>query len=150
MINTFQTYMYSLIYWCFSKVTHLKIAKRVKMTSFTLPFSLLIEWKTKRMKYWKVLKTIKSKAFIFYNFWWTFLACVFTLDWYRLWYVQTLQLYRVCSPEWNIFMCCFRLLFWIDLLHSLQLLFSLFWWTFLTCEDKLHFVVAWYSHISHW
>ena len=85
----------------------------------------------------------KHTSNIYFDFWWTFVTCVLNAPWCKLWYVQTLQLYRVCSPEWNFFMWIFRLLFCIDLLHSLHLIFSLFWWTFLTCVDKLCLYGAW-------
>ena len=88
-------------------------------------------------------KDLIKVTFIFYNFWWTFLTWPFTAYWCILWYVQRLQLNRVCSPEWNIFMCLFRYIFWIDLLHSLHLIFSLFSWTFFTCLDKRSLFAAW-------
>ena len=88
-----------------------------------------------RLLFW--IDLLHSLQLIFSLFWWTFLTCLFIFDWLLLWYEQTLQLYRICSTEWYCFMCLFRLFFWIDLLHSLQIIFSLFWWTFLTCLDKL-------------
>ena len=85
---------------------------------------------------------LSYKIYVFYNFWWTFLTCLITLSWCILWNVQTLQLYKVCSTEWS-FMCLFRWFFWSNLLHSVQWIFALFWWTFLTCVDKLPFCIAW-------
>ena len=53
-------------------------------------------------------KDLIKVTFIFYNFWWTFLTCLFNAPWCILWNMQTLQLYIVWSPEWNIFMWNFR------------------------------------------
>ena len=84
----------------------------------------------------------KSHIIIF--FWCTFLTCAFILLGWMDWNVHIVQSYWVCSPsEWNIFMCLDRYFFWIDLLHSEQTIFSLFWWTFLTWLDKLLVDVAW-------
>ena len=88
--------------------------------------------------YYEILWNESSKnIYLFYIFWWTLLTCLLNDDRCKLLNVQTLQLYRVWSAEWNFFIWIFRPIFWIDTLHSVQLIFSLFWWTFLTCLDKL-------------
>ena len=75
-------------------------------------------------------------------FWWTLLTCSFRYHWWIVWKVQILQLCWDCSPEWNICMCPDKLTFWIDLLHSVQMHFSLLWCTFVTCRDKWLFLDA--------
>ena len=102
------------------------------------------------VKLWRILlnqkiqldKSIKEHLLsTFYNFWWTFLIWLFTPYWCLLWYVQTLQLYRVFSPEWNIFICCLRLLFCIDFyIHCNSYFHSFdghFWHVWINCSDVL-------------